>query len=119
MPANLKNNISSKIVGVTYDDPRSGLNRQKIIRTFVKPGSQLEARLESDNEFDPNAVALWFSKRVLFQKSEYHLGYMTKTINERMAGLLREGRKLDIRVKELTGGTKEEPSIGVNIVISF
>lgn len=108
--------INSKIVGVTYDDPRSGMNRQKIIRTFVKPGSKLEARLEPDNEHDPNAVALWFSKRILWEKSEYHLGYMTKTVNKRMAELLREGKKLKIKVKEVTN---QESTIGVNIVIDF
>lgn len=110
--------IKTKILGVSKKDPKSGLNRQEIIKKHVKPGTDLIARLEPDNPVDPNAVAIWLVQPGrFFGKTEYHLGYLSEEWAAKLAPVLRQGVNLKIDVLGVTGGTKDKESYGVNIVI--
>jgi len=103
----------TKIKGVTRDDPHTGMNRQEIIRRYLRPGTKLIPRLEPDNPADPEAVALWLEN----DKGQFHLGYLSHERAETVGGMLRAGQTLDVTVSEVTGGVKGKPTRGVNIVI--
>lgn len=111
--------INTKISGVTHEDPHNGVNRQLIIEKMVEPGLALELRPEPDNPYDPNAVAVWFHRRVLLAGKDWHLGYLNPSRAKQVLMLLAEGKKLTATVTEVTGGTKEKPDRGVNIVIRY
>lgn len=112
--------IHTKIRGVTYDDPASGVNRQDIIRAFVKPGTKLELRPEATNPVDSEAIAVWLrNKSLLMGKKEYHLGYLSHELAHEMRTHLAQGIQPVVTVLGVTGGTKEQPTRGVNIVIRF
>ena len=103
----------TKIKGVTRDDPHTGINRQEIIRRYVRSGSRLTPRLEPDNPADPDAVALWLEN----DEGQFHLGYLSHERAEIVGGMLRAGQTLDVTVSEVTGGVKGKPTRGVNVVI--
>lgn len=112
--------IKTKVVGVNYNDPKSGKSRQEIIKQHIRPGTDLVAKLEPDNAHDPNAIAIYFEKKgLLFGKTQYHLGYLSEELAAELAPLLRKGTVLKIDVLAVSGGTKEKPSRGVNIVIRY
>jgi len=103
----------TKIAGVTRDDPATGINRQDIIRRYVRPGTRLIPRLEPDNPADPAAVALWLEHAGQW----FHLGYIPKNRAGDVAQRLRAGRQLEISVTAVTGGVRDKPTRGVNILI--
>lgn len=112
--------IRTKIHGVSRFDKASGKERQQIIKQYIKPGTDLIAKLEPDNPVDPNAIAIWYERPGrLFGKTAYHLGYLSEEWAAELAPLLRKGVKLKVDVLAVTGGTKEKESRGVNIVIRF
>lgn len=112
--------IRTKIAGVNHKEPRSGKNRQDIIKQHIQPGTDLIARLEPNNPVNPNAVAIWFEKKgVLFGKTQYHLGYLSDDRAEQLAPILKKGIAVKVDVLGVTGGTKEKTSYGVNIVIRY
>ncbi len=103
----------TKIKGVTHDDPHTGMNRQEIIRQFVRAGTRLVPRLEPDNPVNPRAVALWLEA----EGQEFHLGYLSDERAESVGESLRAGRPVEVMVSEVTGGVKGKPTRGVNVVI--
>ena len=111
--------ITTKISGVTHDDPSTGANRQALIKTYVKPGMELTPKAEPTNEYDPNAVSLWFKTRILLIPRNVHIGYINKTHNAYISQKLRSGEKVTVVVTEVTGGTKDKPTRGVNISIRW
>lgn len=111
--------IETTIAGVTFDDPLTGINRQKLIKAYAKPGLRLQAVLEPDNPVSADAVALHFSKRIVLKKDDIHIGYVPKKHSGYIASLLREGRAVDVVVVKTIGGTKDKPTRGVIIKISY
>lgn len=111
--------IETTISGVTFDDPVTGINRQKLIKAYVKPGLTLHPELEPDNPVDPGAVGLHFSKRIVLRKQDIHIGYVPKNYSARIAALLADGHTVHISVIKRTGGTKEKSNYGVVIKISY
>ena len=103
----------TKIKGVTFDDPHTGMNRQEIIRRYVRSGTRLVPRLEPDNPVDPGAVAIWLEN----EDGQFHLGYLSKERAETVGGMLRAGCDLEATVSGVTGGVAGKPTLGVNIVI--
>ncbi len=108
--------IKTKIRGVTHACRYTGTPRQKIVGSHVRAGTKLITTLEPDNPEDPNAVALVLESGI-FRKRRFHLGYLSREVARDVAELLRSGKKLKVVVTDVTGGTKEKPTRGVNIVI--
>lgn len=104
----------TKISGVTYADPASGMARQDLIRLHVTPGTRLSAELE-DNPHDPNAVALWLDA----MGKRYHIGYVPASRARYLAPKLREGLRVEVVVLSVTGGTPTKPTRGVNIALRY
>lgn len=109
--------IKTKIVGVTHMDPVNKVNRQEIIHKMVKAGQKLELRLEPDNAYDPDAVAVWLRRKVLLSTSEYHLGYLGRDVASDVSVLIKQGRRITTTVLDVSGGSEGKVTHGVNIVI--
>jgi len=103
----------TKIRGVTRDDPHTGMNRQEIIRRYVHSGTRLTPRLEPDNPVNSKAVALWLETA----DGQFHLGYLSGEHAMSVGERLRAGQTIDVTVSEVTGGVRDKPTCGVNIVI--
>lgn len=100
--------LDSKIVGVTRHN-HDGSDRQEIARN-CRPGEPLALRREPDNAQDQNAVAV-------FRENGDQVGYLSASVAERLAPLLDARAPITAVVSEVTGGTEDHPSYGVNIRI--
>ena len=88
----------TKIVGVTFDD------RQKHIAS-VRLGDHLTAVKEPNNQYDPNAIAVYSKK--------HQIGYLSRQV----ANSLKNQDKIDILVSQITGKDKE--TLGVNVIVTI
>lgn len=110
--------IHTKIRGVTFDDPVSGMHRQAIIKAFVRPGTELELRPDPTNPVDPSAVGVWLVRKVMLVSSkQYHLGYLTHELATEMRSKMAKGVHIKVTVLNVTGG--KDKTVGVNILLSF
>ena len=76
-------------------------------------------RREPANQFDPNAIAVFIRARTLiFFSAELQIGYLNAELAEEIARYIDKGGKLAGSITEVTGGTREKPSLGVNIVLT-
>jgi hypothetical protein len=102
----------SKVRGVTYG------NRQDIIRKYIKPGAYLLLKQDPDNEHDPNAIAVMFvNKRRLRSDELLCIGYIGRELAAELIGHMAKGKGISATVKEITGGTRDKPTLGVNLQI--
>lgn len=111
--------MKTKIAGVTFPDPYSGRDRQEIIRRYVRPGQKLELVLEA-NEHAKNgvAVAVVIAAGCL-RKRRFHIGYLNEERKGEIERALERRVKYTATVLAVSGGTKEAPTRGVNIVIRW
>lgn len=107
--------IPTKIAGVTFADPATGINRQEIIRNYVRSGDPLRIALDDDIPGHPEAVAIWFDRN----GTQYHIGYLYHVQAVRVRKALQRGDNVEAMVKDVTGGTDDSPTLGVNIVIGL
>lgn len=110
--------IKTKIVGVTKKNS-DGRSRQKIIIRYVGAGTQLVLGREPDNEYDPFAVSVWYPKRRLFGKKLLQLGYLSANRAEEIAPMLDKKWRYSCVVQDVTGGTRQKKTRGVNIRIEL
>jgi single-stranded-DNA-specific exonuclease len=74
---------------------------------------------EPSNPYDANAVAVWIKARALiFFTAEVQIGYLNEELAEEMARHIDRGGKLTGSITEVTGGTYEKPTRGVNILLT-
>jgi len=112
--------IPSKVAGTTHKDPMSGKSRQELIRRYVRPGTLLIVEREPDNPYgEGHAVKLILERKGRLRRKRYHLGYVTKRAAPEVDAALRAGKRVDVIVMDVTGGTKEKPSRGVNVMIRW
>jgi single-stranded-DNA-specific exonuclease len=88
----------SKIVGVSFE------GRQDTI-AGLRVGTELVLERQPANEFDPNALAVYYGA--------LQLGFVRKQIAKHLAPLIDDGARYRARVESLTGGG--EKNRGVNI----
>ncbi len=88
----------SKIVGVSFE------GRQDTI-AGLRVGSELTLQRQPENQFDPNALAVYYGT--------LPLGFVRKEIAKHLAPLIDDGARYRARVESLTGGG--EKNRGVNI----
>lgn len=99
----------SKLKGVSQTNA-DGRMRQQIIKEKCRPGTALELRREPDNPYDPDAIAVYCGGE--------QVGYVTAELADTFAEDLDAGAiKMEAVVSEVTGGTPEKPSVGVNIYV--
>lgn len=98
--------INTKLVGVTFDD------RQEHVK-LLQEGYQLFWKHEQENPVDPNALAVFADPSLKKQ-----VGYIKKELSGKIVPMLKEGKKMSLRVTEMTGGEGPQ-SHGVNIQVTL
>lgn len=93
--------IFTKAVGVTFDE------RQKHVKNCTV-GQRLSLVREKDNEFDPNAIAIYSGNN--------QIGYVAKEIAAQLATKMDNGTEYECRVLKVTGGDGDK-AFGLNIKI--
>lgn len=99
-----------KVVGVTFPND-DGSERQAIIAKCSE-GEPLFFRPDPDNQFSVSAV------RVLRENGE-QLGHAPEYLAEKICDALEDDRLVLGMIKNLTGGTSDKPTRGVNFIIYF
>lgn len=99
----------TKVVGVTKKN-EDGSKRQEVI-AGCKVGELVLLIRESENPYDSNAIAVYHSSRK-------QIGFIAADLAEQLAPDLDSGQTISARISDLTGGTPEKPSRGVNLEIA-
>jgi len=100
----------TRVVGSSHANS-DGSDRQESIRKYCTPGAPLTMAREPHNSFDSNAIAV--------RCGGTQIGYLTGEIAEKFAADVDSGKLvLSGRVTNITGGTQDKPTLGVNIVLT-
>lgn len=103
--------IWTKVKGVSYSCPLTGIPRQQLIK-FLSAGMSLTPVREPNNPADTNAVALHGD--VLAQR--VHLGYLTKERARQVGALLDAGIPVSVTIANITGQFDTQ---GINLLIRW
>jgi len=95
--------MHTKVTGVTFE------NRQDIIKD-IKKDDDLQFEREPSNPFDANAVKVMWKDKCI--------GYISRDFAKDITLRLKQGYEYEIKVSEITGGTKDKPTRGVNILMT-
>ena len=113
--------LHTKIRGVTLPEPYTNIPRQKLIKKYVRKGTELIPYWEKDNPKDPLAVALYLVRKPCFicKKRRYHLGYLGGFPGKLAATLIEHKTPFRVIVSSVTGGTRKKPTRGVNLRLIY
>jgi hypothetical protein len=111
-----KGQFFSKVAGVSRKN-QDGSDRQKYIRAYCKPGMPLILKREPDNPADSNAISVWIKARFLGFDGEVQIGYLSREVAEELAPVIDGGGEVAAKISDVTGGTNEKATRGVNIQI--
>jgi len=106
--------INSKVVGVTKLN-KDGTSRQQIIRDLLYNGDPLVLKREPQNEFDPNAIAVYFDSPSIDEFLQ--VGYLPYGQALRLAPLMDCGRVITAEVAAVTQSGPE--NLGVEITLKI
>lgn len=98
----------TKIAGVTHRN-QDGTNRQRIIER-CKLLEKLILEHEEDNPVDPNAIKIC-------RENGQQLGYLNADLAPRVVRESNEGYRFAAFISDLTGGRREAPTRGVNLLV--
>ena len=104
----------SRVAGVSYSN-KDGTSRQDYVKKYCKPGLYLVLRPEPDNPEDPEATAVF----VRTDKGDLQIGYITSDANRTVSSDLADGETVSAKITEITGGSLQKPTRGVNIEIAI
>jgi hypothetical protein len=108
----------SRVAGVSFRNA-DGSSRQGYIRDFCRPGMEIILRREPHNRYDSNAVAVWVKRSVLIIfTSEIQIGYLNAQVAEEIAEYIDDGGMVVGQITEVTGGTRDKRTFGVNILLT-
>lgn len=115
--------FKTKVSGVTGKDPISGRPRQQIIHEFVCRGMSLIAEVNqwpSGGQFAVKLIAE-VKDRPNGRVRRYHIGDMggDDTQSAWISWELDQGTEVEVTVLDITGGTEEEPTLGVEVRFRF
>ncbi len=96
--------LYSKISGVTRTNP-DGSDRQEIIDALTYSGQPLFL-LREPNQYSHNNIGVY----VAFQ-----IGYVNPELADELAPLLDEGVPIEAQITEITGGSQDKPTRGINV----
>ncbi len=109
----MQTKFRTKIHGVSHGD------RQKVIKKYLKPDQPLLLVREPRNKIDPNAIAVYLERKTFLGKKRHHLGYLSEERAQIIAPALDAGWAHRVTVMDVTGGTADKPTLGVNIYIQL
>ena len=96
--------IYSKLQGVTRTNP-DGSSRQEIIANLCFSGQQL-VLMRAPNQFSPNNLDVYVA---------YQVGQVNTELADLLAPILDGGGAVRASITEITGGTEDRPTRGVNV----
>lgn len=107
-PVAKKKEIHTKVAGVTKrnDEGERIQSLLEELEAYANEGDGLELEHESDNEYDPNAIKVYYEGD--------HIGYIKRELAAEIVGAVDENR-VDAELCEITGG--DEVSYGCNILL--
>ena len=105
MTTAIRREMRTKVVGVTFRN-EDGSDRQGYIRR-LHSGDPLYLKREPDNKKDPDAVAVLDGGR-------HQIGHIGRSLAAQLAPVMDGGCRVSAEATEVTGGTAERPSMGVN-----
>ena len=102
----------SKVAGGSFRND-NGADRQKLIRSHARSGSILVLKREPDNRHSPDgtAISVWLSS------PEVQIGYINDDVSHELASIIDGGSSVTAWITEITGGTHDKPTAGVNVRI--
>lgn len=74
------------------------------------PGHTCTLVPEPDNPYDKNAIKV--------MRDSHHIGYLNKRFAEVATSKMKKGYHYKVVIKNITGGTKSKPTMGVNLEIA-
>ncbi len=107
--------MRTKVNGVTHNCPHTHLPRQQIIRDYIRNGAILVPHHEPDNPHSNTAVGLWYQEGDQW----YHVGYLSDERAAPLLPLLKDHQPVKIHVTRVTGGTKNKPTRGLTLLITW
>jgi single-stranded-DNA-specific exonuclease len=93
----------TKLAGVSFE------GRQEVVAR-LQPGAPVRLVRQPDNEFDPNAIAV-------FAPTGEQIGYLNRRLASVLAPALDAGAEWDVGVTDVTGG-EDAGARGVNVLFS-
>ena len=96
--------IYSKLQGVTRTN-RDGTNRQEISAELCYKGQQL-VLMRSPNQYSDNNLDVYIA---------YQVGQVNRELADLLAPILDEGNIVRAQITDITGGSEEKPTRGVNV----
>ena len=110
----------TKVVGVTFRN-NDGSDRQDIIAR-CRPGDELALSSEPENPHADHAVAVYCNQRRWFRGVKtYQIGYLSddRGAASEVFDHIEAGGGGEVQITEVTGGTRDKPTMGVNIRITL
>ena len=99
--------IYSKLSGVTRHNP-DGSDRQEIIEALTYNGQPLFL-LREPNQYSYNNIGVYIA---------FQIGYVNPELADELAPLIDEGVPVEAQITEITGGTEDKPTQGVNVAFT-
>jgi single-stranded-DNA-specific exonuclease len=96
--------IYSKLQGVTHTN-RDGTNRQEIIAELCYQGQQL-LLMRAPNQYSRNNLDVYVA---------YQVGHVNPELADLLVPILDEGGIVRAHITEITGGSEDKPTRGVNV----
>ena len=100
--------IYSKIAGVTRQN-NDGSDRQDIIEALAFNGQQL-ILMREPNQYSYNNIGVYVA---------YQIGYVNPELADELAPLIDEGVPVEAQITDITGGTEDKPTQGVNVAFTI
>lgn len=110
----------TKAVGVTFDQRQYALQTIERLEKINKDSVEITLRREPDNEYDPNAVAIFakYNDPTFLMEVESHIGYIKKDLSEILSPEMAANPDYEYIVTDYntTGGFKKTRGINLQIV---
>ncbi len=109
--------IYSKLAGVTRLNP-DGSDRQEIIEALTYNGQPLFL-LREPNQYSYKNLFNQYSYNNIGVYIAFQIGYVNPELADELAPLIDEGVPIEAQITDITGGTEDKPTQGVNVAFSI
>ncbi len=96
--------IYSKLAGVTHHNA-DGTSRQEVIAELCYQGQTL-LLMREPNQYSYENIGVYVA---------YQVGYVNPELARELSPLLDQGVPVEARITDITGGSEEKPTRGVNV----
>jgi len=96
--------IYSKLSGVTHHNA-DGTSRQDVIAELCYQGQPL-LLIREPNQYSPDNIGVYVA---------YQVGYVNPELARELAHLIDVGIPVEARITDITGGSEDKPTRGVNV----